>query len=227
MKKYYIYTLFILLLILLVSCVSTDKEILKKDENGKPNWVTVIPNSNKMIYGVGSANLKSEKNSQTAADMTARSEIAKKIQTAINEATAQYYSDGDLKSISAFESLIMQVVNVSLRGVKIEDRWKSDEGTIYSLASISVKSLPDQYEATAIQYKRDLEMKKVELENKYLDLLAMLKDVDKDTSDTLSYAESLKNEKIGSIDDELSKIVPEELKESLLSYLTEHGYENE
>ena len=65
MQKIKVFSLMLLAVLMLASC-ATGTDITQKNNDGSPIWTTVIPESNKLLYGVGSAKFSTEKNSRDA-----------------------------------------------------------------------------------------------------------------------------------------------------------------
>ncbi len=170
MKK--LIVLVCLMTLLFVSCKSTDTDITVVAKDGTPIWVTQIPQSKKLYYGVGSAKLSNLQNSQSSADVAARSDLAKKLQATIEEATVNYTNDSEKAVAQAYKSIVLQTVKLTMKGVKIEQRYTATDGRVYSLVSFEAKKLKDLYKDAANDYKNQLEEKKLKLEQEKLNLEA-------------------------------------------------------
>ena len=170
MKK--LIVLVCLMTLLFVSCKSTDTDITVVAKDGTPIWVSQIPQSKKLYYGVGSAKLSNLQNSQSSADVAARSDLAKKLQATIEEATVNYTNDSEKAVAQAYESIVLQTVKLTMKGVKIEQRYTATDGRVYSLVSFEAKKLKDLYKDAANDYKNQLEEKKLKLEQEKLNLEA-------------------------------------------------------
>ena len=217
--------LILLALSLIVSCASTETDIDAVNEDGSPVWVTDVPESRKFIYGVGSAKLSNDNNSQNSADARARADLARKLQATIQEATVNYTNDAEGSLLNAYEQLTMQMVNFTVQGIKIEQRWKAPDGTIWSLVSIEAKTLDDQYALAANDYLNQLEAKKVETDNKLADLLAELSAIEGDTTAIRDEAIKVANSQIAEYDVALNGIDAGALASAIDAYTTAMGYE--
>lgn len=105
---------------LLFSC-ATGTDITAKNKDGSPIWITTLPESTRLYYGVGSAKLSNIQNSQSAADTTAKSNLAKQLESTIKEATGVYSNETMGTVIQAYEKITMEVVNVTMRGSKLSN----------------------------------------------------------------------------------------------------------
>ena len=217
--------LILLALSLIVSCASTETDIDAVNEDGSPVWVTDVPESRKFIYGVGSAKLSNDNNSQNSADARARADLARKLQATIQEATVNYTNDAEGSLLNAYEQLTMQMVNFTVQGIKVEQRWKAPDGTIWSLDSIEAKTLDDQYALAANDYLNQLEAKKVETDNKLADLLAELSAIEGDTTAIRDEAIRVANSQIAEYDVALNGIDAGALASAIDAYTTAMGYE--
>lgn len=217
--------LILLALSLIVSCASTETDIDAVNEDGSPVWGTDVPESRKFIYGVGSAKLSNDNNSQNSADARARADLARKLQATIQEATVNYTNDAEGSLLNAYEQLTMQMVNFTVQGIKIEQRWKAPDGTIWSLVSIEAKTLDDQYALAANDYLNQLEAKKVETDNKLADLLAELSAIEGDTTAIRDEAIRVANSQIAEYDVALNGIDAGALASAIDAYTTAMGYE--
>lgn len=132
----------IALLVLVGLLASCGTNLNKKNVDGSPIWTTIIPSSSRQIYGVGKAKLTLDANSEQAADTVARSNLSKKIESTMKEFNTQYTMDTEGKTAQAYEQLIVETVNLTLRKVTVEQRWRagrhrlvvgilSDQGTAH------------------------------------------------------------------------------------------------
>lgn len=150
---------FVLLLVsvLMVCSCATGTDINKKNRDGSPIWTTEIPKSSRLIYGVGSAKLLVPTNSQQAADATARADLALKIRANLDGSMAVYSSEASEAVSSAYQSVIVQSVNLTMNRVEVEQRWTAKDGTVWSLVSFRIKDLPELYADSANDYLNQLE----------------------------------------------------------------------
>lgn len=163
----------LVIMIFLCSC-ATGTDLSQKNSDGSPIWTTEIPKSPKYLYGVGKAKMLMDSNSQQAADAAARSDLALKINVNIKDALSMYSNEASSVVVSAYETLIVQSVNLTMKKVVVEQRWTADDGTVWSLVSFRVKDLPELYEDAANDYLNQLEEKKISTEKKLIELLAEL-----------------------------------------------------
>ena len=192
-----------LVIVILVCSCATGTDITEKNADGSPIWTTEIPKSTKYLYGVGRAKLLMESNSQQAADAQARSDLALKIRVNMKDALAMYSDEASNVVVSAFETLIVQSVNLTMNKVVVEQRWTAPDGTVWSLVSFRVKDLPDLYADAANDYLNQLEEKRISTEKKLADLLEELKD---STDENTAEMRRLAQEKAASIVSEVNEI---------------------
>lgn len=137
---------------LLLSGCGANKVEVKKDTNAKPDWTdkggVFNDDGNAVVYGVGIADngpnisLMREK-----ADSRARADLAVQLKVAVKKLTLDYMSDHkdyfDQKNTAGSDEMSTvvskQVVDQTLIGSRIIDRWKDPEtGALYSLAKLKV-----------------------------------------------------------------------------------------
>ena len=218
-----------LVIVILVCSCATGTDITEKNADGSPIWTTEIPKSIKYLYGVGRAKLLMESNSQQAADAQARSDLALKIRVNMKDALAMYSDEASNVVVSAFETLIVQSVNLTMNKVVVEQRWTAPDGTVWSLVSFRVKDLPDFYADAANDYLNQLEEKRISTEKKLADLLEELKD---STDENTAEMRRLAQEKAASIVSEVNEIegrldnIPAQVGD-IVQYLLNNGYELE
>ncbi|HIV98671.1 MAG TPA: LPP20 family lipoprotein [Candidatus Ornithospirochaeta avicola] len=224
MKKFLV---LIIASFLLASCV-TETDITAVNDDGSPIWTTEVPQSGKVVYGVGSAKLSNEANSRNAADANARAEMSRKLEVLMNDAVATYANDAEGQALAAYEQLTVQTVGITLRNVKVEQRWTAPDGTVWSLVSVKIKDLDDIYALEANDYKNKLEKDKTELANKYMALLAQIAQsaLPEEQAEELKDAaeEYLKIEN-SRIDEENSQINPDELQAAIREFFASSGYD--
>lgn len=156
MMRRFAFVLLIVSVLMVCSCV-TGTDINKKNRDGSPIWTTEIPKSSRLIYGVGSAKLLVPTNSQQAADATARADLALKIRANLDGSMAVYSSEASEAVSSAYQSVIVQSVNLTMNRVEVEQRWTAKDGTVWSLVSFRIKDLPELYADSANDYLNQLE----------------------------------------------------------------------
>lgn len=215
-----------LAIVVLVCSCATGIDISKKNSDGSPIWTKEIPKSSKQLYGVGKAKMLMESNSQQAADAAARNDLALKINVNIKDALAVYSNDASSVVTSAYETIILQSVNLTMKNVAVEQRWTADDGTVWSLVSFKIRDLPDLYADAANDYLNQLEEKKISTQEKLIVLFAELGDSNE--ADALEI-KRMAQEKADSIFSEIEEIsaavdVNEQVKE-LSDYLVKEGFD--
>lgn len=213
----------IIALVLLASC-ATETDIDAVNDDGSPIWTTIVPESNKFVYGVGRAKLSTEANSTNSAEANARADLARKLQSTIKEATTNYTIDTEGELRNAYEQITMQVVNFTIQGVKTEQHWTAPDGTVWALVSIEAKSLDDQYALAANDYLMQIEKKKADTESKLADLLATLEEKEEDTTAIKEEAQKQASSLIAEYDNQLKGINVEALAKAIDTYTTSLGY---
>lgn len=210
-------------LVLLASC-ATETDIDAVNDDGSPIWTTIVPESNKFVYGVGRAKLSTEANSTNSAEANARADLARKLQSTIKEATTNYTIDTEGELRNAYEQITMQVVNFTIQGVKTEQHWTAPDGTVWALVSIEAKSLDDQYALAANNYLNQIEKQKADTESKLADLLATLEEKEEDTTAIKEEAQKQASRLIAEYDNQLKGINVEALAKAIDTYTTSLGY---
>lgn len=148
------------ILALAFSCATTDINAL--DKHGNPIWTSEIPVGLGVFYGVGNAKFSNADNSREAADANARADLAKKISVTMKEFVSQYKTEAT--DADAFEKLTVQIVDLTLKQVKVERRWLSPEGKAWTLVSIKTKNLAECYDHAQENLERRLEAQKAEVD---------------------------------------------------------------
>ena len=225
MKRIIIIVLSAIILLLICSC-ATGTDISKKNKDGSPIWTKEIPVSNRFLYGVGKAKLMVDSNSQQAADAAARSDLAHKINVNIKDALTLYSNEASSVVTSAYETIIVQSVNLTMKKVAVEQRWTADDGTVWSLVSFRVKDLPSLYSDAANDYLNQLEERRISTQEKLIALLEELKD---STDSESAMLKTAAQEKADSIISEVVEIegaldVQKQMKE-LAGYLETNGFD--
>lgn len=224
-KKANIIFIFLLLMILVCSC-ATGTDITKKNADGSPIWTTEIPKSSKYLYGVGKAKMLMSSNSQQAADAAARSDLALKINVNMKDALSMYTNEASSAVVSAYETLILQSVNLTMKNVVVEDRWTDDEGTVWSLVSFKVKDLPSLYKDAANDYLNQLEEKKINTQNKLVTLLTEMQDSnDADSAELKRLAQEKADAILAEVAEIEGSLDISSQAEELAKYLLENGFE--
>jgi len=207
--------------------VDVSKSVSAKTNNdGSPAWTSKIPTSSKMLYGVGKAKLMTSSNSQQAADAMARSDLALKISTNLNSALTVYSNEASTVVITAYETIIKQSVNLTMKKVVVEQRWVENDGTVWTLVSFKIKDLPALYEDAANDYLNQLEERRISTANK---LATLLKELGDSSDEDVLTLRQLAQQKAESIIAEVSEIsgsidIPTQ-KDELSQYLLEEGFD--
>jgi hypothetical protein len=125
-----------------VGCAtSKDIDINALNKDGSPVWTTTEPQAKNTIYGVGKAKLTIKSNSEMAAEALSRADLAAKIQSTAKEYISYYSNDSVGLTATAYEQLIMNIVNLAITDVRTEQTWEAKDGTVWVLVSISRKSI--------------------------------------------------------------------------------------
>ena len=226
MQKIKVFSLMLLAALMLASC-ATGTDITQKNNDGSPIWTTVIPESNKLLYGVGSAKFSTEKNSRDASYSAAVADLARKVSVRIQDASSAYSSDADSELLTAYENVRTLTVNVTLKGVKTVDRWKAEDGTVWTLVSLEAKRLPEIYSDAANSWKAQQEEKKLSIMNKLVALKESLGDRNDDKAvEIRSLAEERAGEMIVEIEQLMSAMHFNEITENITTDLAKDGYED-
>ena len=226
MQKIKVFSLMLLTALMLASC-ATGTDITQKNNDGSPIWTTVIPESNKLLYGVGSAKFSTEKNSRDASYSAAVADLARKVSVRIQDASSAYSSDADSELLTAYENVRTLTVNVTLKGVKTVDRWKAEDGTVWTLVSLEAKRLPEIYSDAANSWKAQQEEKKLSIMNKLVALKESLGDRNDDKAvEIRSLAEERAGEMIVEIEQLMSAMHFNEITENITADLAKDGYKD-
>lgn len=123
-------------------------------QGNRPAWIdkggkAFAGEEAKGLYGVGiSQGINNESLARQASDGRARTELAKNLQVTIQAMLKDYQASttaGDMKKSSEeqyVESTSKTIVDTTLSGVEIVDRWKApDSDSYYSLAKLSADDL--------------------------------------------------------------------------------------
>lgn len=226
MQKIKVFSLMLLTALMLASC-ATGTDITQKNNDGSPIWTTVIPESNKLLYGVSSAKFSTEKNSRDASYSAAVADLARKVSVRIQDASSAYSSDADNELLTAYENVRTLTVNVTLKGVKTVDRWKTEDGTVWTLVSLEAKRLPEIYSDAANSWKAQQEEKKLSIMNKLVALKESLGDRNDDKATEIrSLAEERAGEMIVGIEQLMGAMHFSEITENITADLAKDGYKD-
>ncbi len=144
MKRSVLLVLLACALVMVTSCASTPEA----NPDGSPYWTTHVPTSGSKFYGVGYGKLSTKYNSQLKAEAGARDAISRAVSTQMKSMLTNFETEAQNRGLSAealgaFETISVQVVNLSLRGVVIEETWLDPDGAMWALASFPTKNLKD------------------------------------------------------------------------------------
>ena len=216
----------LLLAILVLSSCRTVENVNGFNNDGSPVWTTAIPSSNREIYGVGSAKLTTKMNSELASESLAISDLARKISSTIKENTAIYSNDADQVVRDAYEQIVVLSTNLTIKGIKVEDRWTSEDGNVWTLVSVPTKNLSKIYKDAANDYLNQLEEKRLANQIKLAKLISELSESkDENAMKIKELAEQKVNAFSDGVDHVLASINPEELATKLAEELVKLGYE--
>ncbi|TQF71458.1 LPP20 family lipoprotein [Pseudoalteromonas luteoviolacea] len=123
-----------------------------------PQWTSVTPTSNYMVYGVGTAqNTGDMQQAKLAAQESARLALAKQLNVTISaNTTIKQQADDKSMTFHIDELIQSKVPSIQLQGVKIEDEYfNTQQQTAYALAAfnrteavmqteLSINSLDDE-----------------------------------------------------------------------------------
>ena len=184
MRRLYAVILSFLIVTVLASCASVG--------SGAPSWVKSVPESRKLIYGVGSAKLTTEKNSSDASYGLALSDLVSKLYPVIDEATDDCVTDG---TAEAYEKIKLSATSTLVSKALKDEVWTSSDGTVWTLVSVSVSDFPSLYEEATDEYILALEEKRVTTLEKLDNLIVSLGVEESDGSITLTSDALLLKEK--------------------------------
>ncbi|KZN62361.1 LPP20 family lipoprotein [Pseudoalteromonas luteoviolacea] len=108
--------------------------------NVAPQWTSVTPTSNYLVYGVGTAqNTGDKQQAKLAAQESARLALAKQLNVTIAaNTTIKQQADDKSMTFHIDELIQSKVPNIQLQGVKIEDEYfNTQQQTAYALAAFN------------------------------------------------------------------------------------------
>lgn len=224
MQKIKMFSLMLFVALMLASC-ATGTDITQKNNDGSPIWTTTIPESNKLLYGVGSAKFSTDKNSSDASYSAAVTDLARKVSVRIQDASSAYSSDADSQLLTAYENVRTLTVNITLKGVKTVERWKAEDGTVWTLVSLEAKRLPEIYNDAANSWKAQQEEKKLSIMSKIASLNESLGDRnDEKANEMRSLAEERSSEMLLEIEQLMAGMHFSEITENIKTELARDGY---
>ena len=163
--KRYVVPLLVLSLFVMVGCATTNPD-------GSPKWTTDPPSNWRTYYAAGYGKLSNVQNSRMRAEALAMDNIARWASTTVQGALTNYFQDSGAtggQSAEMMENISRQVVDISLRGAKVEESYTDAEGGVWVLVSFPVKNLKDAYEQQSIALERKAEIQKAALMVEYLE----------------------------------------------------------
>ena len=176
----------------MLSCVSTD---------GRPSWVDDIPSKWGRVCGVGEARLSTSHNSRMASEAAARADLARRLEVSIDEAVATYVNDSHSRILNAYEEITIQTVDLSIRNIRLDERWTDEDGTVWTLVSIPSSDVDDIFALAANDYRSRLEERRLDIEARYMALLEELA-----AASDSAEAEAIAGAALDYISDEISTI---------------------
>jgi hypothetical protein len=102
-----------------------------------PDWALNPPQSDTVIYGIGTAKQSSDSLSITMAESRARQSVALElgtlVQAMIQDFTEESGIPGDTRTLQFAETVNRQIVNMELKGARVIQRFKAGDGTWWVL----------------------------------------------------------------------------------------------
>ncbi len=123
------------------------------------------------VCGVGEARLTTSQNSRMASEAAARADLARRLEVSIDEAVSVYVNDLHSRLLSAYEEITIQALDLSIRNIRIDERWTDEDGTVWTLASIPSGDVDDIFAMAANDYRNKLEARRLDIEARYMALL--------------------------------------------------------
>jgi len=119
------------------------------DKNGVPNWFYEIPSSQESFYTTGFSVASSTKVGIKKAEMDAKNHIAQWVKTSVKEVIIDYVIDSgegtDRQNLDLYNSISLQVVDESLKGIKREKLQIADDNSVYVLMSIPFENVQNAF----------------------------------------------------------------------------------
>jgi len=147
-KKLHLYVLVVLIITLSFSCASTNPD-------GSPKWTTKVPTHWRTYYAAGYGKLSNVQNSRLKAVAMAQDEIARWVSLSVTTALTNYSEDTGQSDLQMMELISRQVVDVSLRGVEVEEVYVAQDNGVWVLCSFPIKNLKEAYKEQAAKLQRD------------------------------------------------------------------------
>lgn len=133
----------LLLIVFAVSCAS-NKPVVKEKQEGMtskqanvPEFIMNPPQSDEVLYGIGSAKTSTDNLSMTLAEDRARLAIASTLSTHVKSMTIDYVKEAgnatSKSSLEFIERVTENTVDTKVNGAKVIKREKMSDGTWYVL----------------------------------------------------------------------------------------------
>jgi len=153
--------LMLLSLVFVFGCGSSAKT--QPAQANTPPWLNDFPPED-VIWGIGTAKQSSEAMSMSAAEVRARTSIARQLDTRVQAMFTDYNLDagsvGNQASTSLQEDVSRQITNMNVSGARPIERWKAPDGTWWYLvefkksdALAAVASIINNQEALYAEFK--------------------------------------------------------------------------
>lgn len=165
MKRSSIIGLCLVALILVSSCATTNPD-------GSPKWTTDPPSNWRTYYASGYGKLSNVQNSRMRAEALAMDTVARWASTTVQGALTNYFQDSGTsgeQSIEMMENISRQIVNISLRGARVEEQYVDPQGGVWVLISFPVKNLKDAYKEQSAALERKAEAQQAQQLIDYLE----------------------------------------------------------
>ena len=115
------------------------------DTEDLPDFYLNPPTTEDAIYGVGDARMSSLSMSRTTALSRARDDIARQVEVMVKNAITDYAQEARLENsreiINFTETVSRQLVELTLRGLKIKEVVVSKNATVYAMVEYPNSSL--------------------------------------------------------------------------------------
>lgn len=160
-----IVVLMLVVLALMAGCSTTNPD-------GSPKWTTDVPSHWRTYYAVGYGKLSNVQNSRLRAEAAAADAVARWAGVTVQGALTNYFKDSGSsgeQSLEMMESISRQIVDISLRGIGVEESWTAPDGGVWVLVSFPVKNLKDAYKAQSEKMEREAAIKEAGLLIEYLE----------------------------------------------------------
>jgi hypothetical protein len=157
--------LIVLALLVFSSCATTNKD-------GSPKWTTNVPTHWRTYYAVGYGKLTNIQNSKMRAEAAAIDDVARWASVTVKGALTNYFQDSESltnTNLDLMESISKQIVDISLREIRVDKMWVDPNQGVWVLVSFPVKNLKAAYKQQSEKLARDAEIAKSELLIEYLE----------------------------------------------------------